>query len=92
MTYKEYNLAKKNLVHWAAFIDKLKAKDSLTEDEADNLEMRTAQCVVWAHAIKNSAGKFEEEDANSGDISSNSGAVTSENAGAEDANAEVVEA
>ena len=63
----------KNFRHNAAFIKKLeKTKDTMTEDQLENLNMRKAQSVVWASQLKSGVAPPKTK----GDMSAGSKAET----------------
>ncbi len=78
MNPSQQRLMDKNLRHWKGRIDKLEARESLTEDETEELQMRKSQLYIWAYQLKHAPDLPE----NPGDISASAGSVTSEKAGA----------
>lgn len=81
MNERQVRLTVKNLSMWSRRVKKLKAKEALTDIEKDELEMRSAQCVVWAHQLKTEGVDLSAPDA-PGDMSASAGVATSESAGA----------
>ena len=85
MTEAEARLIDKNLHQWNAFIKKVerKAKEAereLTADEADNIQMRKAQCVVWIHQLKQAEKKGFSGASVAGSMSAGSELKTGERA------------
>jgi hypothetical protein len=75
MNLKTFLLTRKNIDHWSAFIKKMESRDQLTEEEADDIEGRKAQVMVWIRELRNAAKKgLDGGDEIPGDMSA-SGAV-----------------
>ncbi len=80
MTPREKALTAKNTKHWKGRIDKLEARDDLTEAEGEELAMRKAQLVIWVYQLKHASVGGEDA---SGGMSASSSAEVTESAGAE---------
>lgn len=82
MNQRDYDRTVRNVRNWDAFIAKMEARESLTTEQGENLEMRMAQVTVWRHELREAEKKGLSSSASAeGDISAQSGATVSESVG-----------
>lgn len=81
MNQQEYNRTCRNLERWGAFIEKAAANPKKFPDAEPNLEMRRAQCTIWAYQVAEAEKQgITDAPGAAGDMAVNSALETSENA------------